>query len=149
MDYQSHMAQIKQAGICPFCEEMDAFSLDHNEYAFVLPARAPYQKGHLLVCPKRHGELLSDYDEIELQAIYSLITKWQTILYKHYGELVIFIRQWAVWGTTGKSVAHLHRHIVPNFTIRFGDSQSDSDARKFYTDEEYRALIHQLKQIHW
>lgn len=111
---------MKENNICPFCEEKDVYAIDENEYAVVLPARAPYREDHILICPKRHGDFLQEYSQRELEDLYSLLTKWEVLLQKKHGEVVTFLRQGKNFGTTGKSLSHLHRHIIPQFKILFG-----------------------------
>lgn len=140
MTYIEHIKNMKASGICPFCEEYKHWLIiEQNDTAYVLLARAPYTPGHLLVCTKRHTELLSDLTPQELVDIQSLIIKREHYLYQHYGEVVVFLRQGVPFGVTGKSLAHFHRHIVPNFTIKYGGTQEASDNRKCYSDEEYRS----------
>ena len=124
---------------CSMCRG-DDYIIQHNDYAYVTPALAPYTPWHLLVILKSHKEKLSDLSVQELQAMSDLWTAWIQILEAEYGEVVGFVRQWEVFGTTGKSQAHLHRHIVPHFSNLYGGSQESSDARKILTREEIVAL---------
>lgn len=144
-DYKFHLQSLNQQGICPFCEEQK-YAVDENKYAFVLPARAPYHEDHVLICPKRHAETLEDFSSEELTHIYELITKWEILLYHKHRELVVFLRQGSVWGRTGKTISHLHRHIVPHFEIKFWGTQEQSDARMVYSDEEYTDIQTQMRQ---
>lgn len=102
---------------------------------------------HILICPKRHGETLEDFSDKELSDIYALITQREKILYNKHGELVVFLRQGSIMGSTGKTIHHLHRHIVPHFTIKYGWDQASSDARKVYSEDEYKIIQAKLKQI--
>lgn len=138
MEYKAHREHLQSLGICPFCKEREEFSIDQNEYAFALLARAPYHPDHILICPKRHGEVISDYSPEELANIDQLLHKWQNLLYQYHGEVVTFLRQGKTLGTTGKSIAHLHRHIIPHFRIDFGGSFEASEQRKVYTDLELK-----------
>lgn len=138
MWYKKHIDAIHSSKRCPFCEELSNFSIvDENEHAFVVPARAPYHEDHILVLPKVHNSLLQEYTSEQLYAVYDLLTKWQTILYKKHKELVVFLRAWEILWSTGKTMDHLHRHIVPHFTIQFGWSQESSDNRIFLDDDDY------------
>lgn len=146
MDYRTHLQNLKQSGICPFCKEK-TLAVDENENAFVLPARAPYMEDHILICPKKHGETLEDFSEQELSDIYALITKREKILYKKHGELVVFLRQGSVMWTTWKTIHHLHRHIVPHFLIRYSGDQEISLTRKVYNEDEYRSVSQMISDL--
>ena len=145
INYRSHLHDLKDKGICPFCQEQTC-AVDENKYAFVLPARAPYREDHVLICPKRHAETLADFSPEELSDIYELITKWELLLYREHGELVVFLRQGSVWGTTGKTIHHLHRHIVPHFEIKYWWTQETSDARTVYNDKKYNDIQEHMKK---
>ena len=144
IDYRSHLHKMKEEGICPFCLEKK-YAVDENDSAFVLPARAPYREDHILICPKKHGETIEDFTQWELQDLYALITKREKILYKKHGELVVFLRQGSVWWSTGKTISHLHRHIVPHFEIKFWGTQEASDARMVYSDDIYNRVQEEMK----
>ena len=146
MDYRTHLQDMKKSGFCPFCEEIK-YAIDENNHAFVLPARAPYTPDHILICSKRHAETLADFSPQELADIYALITKWEILLHTKHGEIVVFLRQGSLLGTTGKSISHFHWHIVPHFTIKYGWTQESSDDRKVYTLEEYANIQQNLQQM--
>lgn len=102
----------------------------------------------MLVCPYQHGELISDYNDEQLASIMELIFKWERFLYKRHQEVVVFLRQGKVGGKTGKSVHHLHWHIVPHFQIVYGGSQEGSDQRTVYNDTEYMQRSQTLQKLY-
>lgn len=140
MNYKEHVQALWKSASCPFCKEKD-FVIDKNSHAFVLAARAPYTQDHLLVCSSRHVETLAELTEQELQDLYMLLTKWEAILHKKHGELVVFLRQGSVLGPTWKSIAHLHWHIVPNFKIQYGWSQESSDERVLLDETQMKSIV--------
>ena len=146
MSYKEHIDNMNNKSICPFCEEL-WFALDQNNTAFVLAARAPYIEDHILICTKSHKKYLPELSTEELQDIQSLLIKWEKILQDRYGELVVFLRQWEPFWVTWKSLDHFHRHIVPNFTIKYGWTQEMSDSRKFFNDSEYEDVIKKIKLL--
>lgn len=89
---------------CPFCNESQECYIDSNEYAYVVPARAPYTQDHVLICPKSHVISLTECTPQELQDIWSLITKRNQILCGKHCDVVIFLREGSVLGATGKTV---------------------------------------------
>lgn len=147
MTYIDHIKKMKASGVCPFCEEYKQdLAVDENDTAYVLPARAPYTEDHILICTKRHVDILQDLSAEELKQVYQLIVKWETILYQKHAEVVVFLRQGISFGVTGKSLHHFHRHIVPNFTIQYGWSQEISDARYIMDEKEYWEKIIQMRE---
>jgi diadenosine tetraphosphate (Ap4A) HIT family hydrolase len=100
----------------------------------------------VLILPKIHKSVLHDYTQEELNSVYALLTKRETLLYAKHEELVIFLRAGKILGPTGKTMDHLHRHIIPHFTIQFGGSQESSDKRVFLDDIQYTALKEHMKQ---
>ena len=144
-NYIDHVNAMKEKDICPFCEEKNHYAIDENDHAVVLPARAPYREDHILVCPKRHADFLQDYTQQEIDDLYALLTKWEILLQKKHGEVVTFLRQGKNFGTTGKSISHLHWHIIPQFKILFAHTQEESNNRQVYTDKELQATTQQLK----
>lgn len=147
MTYIDHIKKMKASGVCPFCEEYKQnLAVDENDTAYVLPARAPYKEDHILICTKRHVDIVQDLSAQELKHVYELIIKWETILYKKHWEVVVFLRQWNPFWITWKSLHHFHRHIVPHFTIQYGGSQEVSDARYIMDEKEYSEKIIQMRE---
>ena len=145
MWYKAHIDEIHRTKRCPFCEELSQLSIiDQNKHAFVVPARAPYHDDHILILPKIHKSLLHDYTVEELDSVYELLTKRETLLYTKHEELAVFLRARKILWSTGKTMDHLHRHIVPHFTIQFGGSQENSDKRMFLDDDLYREMRERL-----
>ncbi len=147
MSYIQHIKTMKASGICPFCEEYKQWlAIEQNDTAYVLLARAPYTEWHLLVCTKRHVDVLQDLTPEELSDVYALIIKREILLYQQHSEVVVFLRQGKPFGITGKSLHHFHRHIVPKFTIQYGGTQEASDSRHMMDDKEYTQKIAQMRE---
>lgn len=132
-------------GYCPLCHESSDHYIDHNDTAYIVPARTPYESDHIIICSKEHVELQSQLTAAQSADIHVLVDKRTKILYDRHGELVVFLRQWSVLGKTGKSIWHLHWHIVPHFTIQYGWSQANSDARVFMSDDQYHNSVQHLQ----
>lgn len=143
--YGELVKQRIKDGYCPLCHESSDNYIDSNDTAYIVPARTPYESDHIIICTKEHVELQSQLTTQQSTDIYALMNKRTKILYDKHKELVVFLRQWQVLGKTGKSIWHLHRHIVPHFTIQYGWSQQHSDARVFMSDEQYDSAIHHLQ----
>ena len=80
-------------GYCPFCHESSEAYIDHNDSAYVVPAPAPYNQDHVLICPISHKTSMLDLRSDELADIRSLITKRNHILVDKHQDVVIFVRE--------------------------------------------------------
>ncbi len=122
---------------CPFCESGRNKIIKKNGEAILTYALAPYCEHHLLVTPKRHiesfEELTSeekiDIDEMLLQGIKFL----KTLGHEGYSILLRNGRK------TGKSIEHLHYHIIPSIVV--GSLDGNHIDRKIMTDEEIDNLL--------
>lgn len=126
---------IKEKRPCPFCERGDKV-LAENDTAYITFALAPYHPDHLLVVPKRHTEHLLDITEKEMGDIDILEKKGLDILSKlGYLDMSILVRE---GDGTGKSVSHVHYHIIPN--IRLGNSDHTGAEREVLSAEQLEIL---------
>ena len=126
---------------CAFCDN-DRVVLCDNDRAKLLYALAPYHKHHLLVVPKRHLELLEELGAEEQEAIDQLIDDAVILLRKlKYNNFSILVRDGM---EAGKSVPHLHYHVIPD--IRLGDVDHLGALRRVLDPEEEAALLKELKE---
>lgn len=93
MSYKKYLQSLDQTTDCPFCSLKKELFIDDTEHSFVLANRAPYEKDHILICPKKHRKTLFECSEQELQDIYQLIGKRNKILYERYEGLAIVLRE--------------------------------------------------------
>jgi len=66
--------------------------LEVTEYFFVIPARAPFTKDHLLIVPKRKVILLNELLKKELNEAMLLISKRDKILHKHHTDVTLILK---------------------------------------------------------
>ncbi len=108
---------LKKLSGCPFCETKyyGKQLIAENETSALIISISPYQKHHLLIIPKRHIERIIDITEKESRDIIELQNLAIKILYSlNYKDINILVREGE---NIGKSVRHLHYHIVPNSVI--------------------------------
>jgi len=127
---------------CPFCNPKSNEIIKENKKTFLTYALAPYHKHHLLIVPKRH---LSEFEELtrdELHEIDLMLRQGVKILRSiGYKDYTILVRNGK---NEGKTVEHLHYHIVPITLI--GDLDHFGKHRKILGDNEIEETLRELKR---
>ena len=103
---------------CIFCQRDDTTLnriIAENELAYARWDNLPVSKGHLEVNPKRHIESVFELTENEMSAIYELMKIAKGIVEAEYAPNGYHI---AVneGEASGKTVPHLHFHLIPRYT---------------------------------
>lgn len=138
--------EIESKHICPFCHEKKENMLQEGKYFFVIPARAPYVKHHLLIVPKRHVNVLTTLKHTELLEMHKLIDIRAKRLHKKYKDVNILLRDGLLRDKIiNKSVNHLHVHLLPNVGISI-QSQHKADNRKRLEDKAYTKTAQAYKK---
>jgi len=128
---------------CPFCGNIKSRILLENSGAFLTCNKAPYHKYHLLIIPKRHVEVIKDLTWEESVDIFALsLTGIKILNGVGLNDCSILIRDGNI---LGKSVKHLHCHIIPNGVLE--DTSINSKTRKFLNKKEEKLLKKELKEI--
>jgi len=128
MLYEDYLKTLTK---CPFCDCKDRM-IKENKEAFLTYSKAPYHKHHLLVIPRRHTELYLDITDTELDAIQELLHHGMKLLKAiGYKNISMLVRD---GDNTGKSIQHMHFHIVPNVLI--GDLDHYGNPRMILSPEE-------------
>jgi len=140
MLYKSYMKKMKK---CPFCDFEKKEILKENKYAILILAQAPYTKGHLLVIPKKHTLKLKSLTKKEKDCIEELLYYGLKKLHKKYNNANILYRE-GNKKEIGKSISHLHYHLIPNMQI--GSKRIDGRSRKIYSNEDYLKNIKKIKK---
>ncbi len=96
---------------CPFCFQMEEErTIVKNEHAFAVICAEPLNAGHVLVCPCRHVEHISDLTALEAKALFDLVGRMDLALPKLFTDApIVFINR----GKHGTQ-SHLHIHILPS-----------------------------------
>lgn len=140
MLYQKY---LKEKHPCPFCNLTQKEILKQNKYAILTFAKAPYTEHHLLVVPKKHHSKLNSMTPREKKAIDELIYFGMKKLNKKHRNVTILYRE-GISNEVGKSVSHLHYHLIPNLLI--GAYDINYNKRKIYSEEEYVKKIGEIKK---
>lgn len=141
--YQDLIDQNIQAFTCPFCEISNKETIDENADFKVILARAPYTPDHLLIIPHRHLIYMHQLSSQELDSAMQLIKKRMDKLHLTYPDVNLLLRDGTVGGNIGKSVDHLHFHLIPSITL--GGQISKMRHRAFFSDSQYQELIKDFK----
>lgn len=134
---------LKKMKECPFCiANVDRTRIIlENASAYLTYALVPYHKHHLLIIPKRHRLLLLEASWLEQWQINRLIDQGVRLLrLLGYQDLNVLVRD----GNLGKSINHLHYHIVPNVYI--GDVVNDHKPRKVMTKKQIETTLQDLHE---
>jgi diadenosine tetraphosphate (Ap4A) HIT family hydrolase len=127
---------------CPFCYGIKRRNLVENEHAILTYAQAPYHKYHLIVVPKRHVDHIKDLSWDENICIMALLVTAIKVLDKiGHDDCSIVARDGRA---PGKSVEHLHYHIIPGGVIE--DISVGLEVRKLLSVDEEEALKNELRK---
>lgn len=83
-----------------------------TDRVFAFPAKMPIVPGHILVCPKRVVKTFEDLENVEIEALFNLISDLKIALRETFGAKGFNIA-WNEGELAGQTVSHLHIHIVP------------------------------------
>lgn len=127
---------LKELHTCPFCDGKDKMFAE-SEHAYLTYALAPYHPHHLLVIPKQHVLHYLELSKDEEDEINVLIRSgFEALKRLGYQNITVLVREGV---TVGKSIAHLHYHLIPN--IRIGDIDHDGRERAILTAEEIESTV--------
>ena len=136
-----YTAYLKKLTICPFCDGADR-QIIKQKSAYLTYAKAPYAPYHLLVVPKRHTQSFLSLTKTENADIAKLLHAGVQILHKlGIKNCSILVRDGM---GAGKSIKHLHYHIIPNH--RIGDLDIHGEQRRILTEKEITNLIKKIKK---
>lgn len=139
MKYKDYLKTLTH---CPFCVLEPRRIIKENENAFLTYSLAPYHHDHLLVAPKHHIEHLLDLSDAAVRDMNMLQKEGLKILNKLGHRNVSFLMREG--DGSGKSVAHLHYHIIPNIQIELGNSGGIGGERDMLTEAEIEILLSRL-----
>lgn len=140
MLYTKYLKTLKK---CPFCELNKNEILKQNKFAILTLAKAPYTKDHLLVLPKKHVFKLNDLTKQEKDTLEALEYYALKKLHKKHKNVSVLYRE-GNKKQVGKSIDHLHIHIIPNMQI--GSRDINWKKRRVYSEKEYVKKIKELKK---
>lgn len=130
MKYDDYLLKVLKDE-CPFCDIKNEYVIERWKHFTVLLARAPYIKDHILIVPNRHLVRLSEITPKERWDLVLMIEKWMRKMETIHSEVNLLLRDGVANWKVGKSIDHLHFHIVPDIPIYSTNSWWN---REIYTD---------------
>jgi histidine triad (HIT) family protein len=112
---------------CSFCDDLsgarDCAIVAENEHAVAEIDERQYERGAMLIIPRKHRESVLDIERREIEAVYSLVRDVAHAASKAFGAqgMNIFQNNGA---RAGQHEPHFHVHVVPRYR--------DSDPHKIF-----------------
>lgn len=116
MKYYDYLLKVLKDE-CPFCNINKEFIVEKWKHFTVLLSRAPYTRDHIMIVPNRHLVRMWEITQDEWWTLVPLIEKWMKKMEKIHSEVNLLLRDGFVHWKLGKSVDHLHFHLVPDIPI--------------------------------
>ncbi len=146
MKYITVVKKNEKEHHCPFCHEKSENMIEKGKYFYVIPARAPYTKDHLLIVPKRHANTLITLSHAELLEMHKLVDKRAKKLHTKYKDVSLLLRDGLVKDKIiNKSVNHLHFNLLPNAGVHI-QTIKQADSRQRIEDKAYTKLATTTKK---
>jgi histidine triad (HIT) family protein len=120
---------------CVFCKivahKLPASIVFENEDYIAFMDRSPFNEGHTLVCPKKHGETVWDMTESEIGGLFALAARISKAVMKSTGsDGFRFVQNNGE--AANQMVAHVHVHIIP---VRLSDKGQWMDRKNFSPEQ--------------
>jgi len=120
---------------CSFCKDLsgerDCAFIAENEFAAAEVDERQYERGAMLVIPKKHRETILDMKDAEVEAVYVLTKKVVAAVERAYGAVGANIYQ-----NNGLKASqhepHVHVHIVPKY--------ADSEQEKLFLQRDFDVI---------
>lgn len=142
--YIDVLKKIEKKHICPFCNEKKEHMLECKKHFYVMPARSPYTKDHLLIIPKRHVYLLQGLTPEELKELFDLLAKWDKKLHTQHKNISLLLRDGMSKKIIGKSINHLHFNLIPDHEVHVMSLKAAKD-RNFYNDKNFTKIADDMR----
>ncbi|MFA6095767.1 MAG: HIT family protein [Candidatus Paceibacterota bacterium] len=135
---------LKTLDHCPFCADPAQGVVKENEHAVLKCALAPYAPYHLLAIPKRHLEDFLDLTRDERAAIDDLIAD-AARMFESMGlaDYSVMVRN-GDKKKVGKSIDHVHFHVVPE--ARLGTIDANGDDRAILSPEDMSRITDMIRK---
>jgi histidine triad (HIT) family protein len=119
--------EIPPYSSCSFCNDLsgarECAVVAENEHAIAEIDERQYERGAMLVIPRKHRESVLDIERREIESVYSLARDVAHAAAKAFGAYGMNIFQ-NNGAKAGQSEPHFHVHVVPRFR--------DSDPHKIF-----------------
>jgi histidine triad (HIT) family protein len=120
---------------CSFCDDLsgtrECAIVAENEHAIAEIDERQYERGAMLVIPRKHRESILDIELRELESVYGLAREVAHAAVRAFGAQGMNIFQ-NNGRNAGQSEPHFHVHVVPRFT--------DSDPHKIFLQHDCEVM---------
>jgi histidine triad (HIT) family protein len=133
---------------CSFCEDLagtrECAFVAENEHAVAEIDERQYERGAMLVIPKKHRESILEIERAEIEGVYSLVREVARGATLAFGAVGMNVYQ-NNGSKAGQHEPHFHVHVVPRYQA------SDPNRRFLQRDhsvisvEEQRAIAELVK----
>jgi diadenosine tetraphosphate (Ap4A) HIT family hydrolase len=112
--YDDEARRARESGKCIFCHPKDKYVVARESDWYLTTNKFPRSQANLLVIPDRHIEHVHDLTPEDAIARLKLEQLGQNLLSESYGitDVWFLLRDGLGGEAAGKTVAHLHSHIV-------------------------------------
>jgi histidine triad (HIT) family protein len=120
---------------CSFCQDLEgtrqcAFVAE-NEHAVAEVDERQYERGAMLVIPRKHRESILDIDQEEIRAVYGLVQQVGRAASNAFAALGMNVFQ-NNGSKAGQHEPHFHVHVVPRYKT--------SDPNRRFLQRDYDAI---------
>jgi histidine triad (HIT) family protein len=100
---------------CPFCKEIELHSriLYETPHTLTILSNPALMKGHILVIPKKHVEILAELNDDVRQELFEQVVKMQALLLRRFRGCDIKQNYRPFQKQDQYKVNHLHIHLLP------------------------------------
>lgn len=129
---------------CVFCQivarKLPAAIVFENDDYIAFMDRSPFNQGHTLVCPKKHGETVWDMTEPEIGGLFALAARISKgVMRATASDGFRFVQNNGE--AANQAVAHVHVHIIP---VKLSEKGQWMD-RKKATFEQLQEMAARIK----
>jgi len=131
--YDQVLASVAKRGKCVFCDLKEKYIIASRDGIVLTVALFPYIDGHLLVIPRRHLLTIDQLNPGEISMIFDMVGRGKKILNQGLGiENYWIILREGNGIKAGKSVDHLHFHLIPynSTVVKMGNKKLTSTPLK-------------------
>lgn len=131
---------------CTFCQivkgESDAVKVYEDDEFVAFMDNRPINKGHTLIVPKKHYDLIFEMSEEDVCKLFSLCLRIAKALMRAVKADGLNIGQ-NNGRAAGQIIDHVHVHLIPRF---FGDSNKGWPTRKNSRKKELEEIARKIEE---
>jgi histidine triad (HIT) family protein len=127
--------ELSPYDVCSFCQDLEGARpcaiVAANEHAVAEVDERQYERGAMLVIPRRHRESILDIEAEEIRAVYDLVRQVGGAATRAFGALGMNVYQ-NNGSKAGQHEPHFHVHVVPRYQA--------SDPNRRFLQRDYHAI---------